>query len=224
MDLFAKSRRPAASAIACNVMIALARGRELGFRYPYCPVPVNATVSGLVRSESATLSVALRVNLALGAKLMLIVQFAPDASVDPQVLVCKKSPGFVPTSEMDVIVKVPGPTLPRVTFWLALVVPTNRDAKVRLVGLTETMVPVPLSETLRGLPGALSVIVRLALRTAATWGRNVILTVQEADAARVVPQVFDAIANSEALVPGDCDAADGQRGCPAVPDSYGLCR
>ena len=67
--------------------------------------------------------------------------------------------------------------------------------------LTETMVPVPLSETLRGVPGALSVIVRLALRTAATWGRNVILIVQEPDAARVVPQVFDAIANSEALAP-----------------------
>ena len=109
---------PAASAIERNVIIALARGTQLGFCYLYCPVPVNATVSGLVGSESATLNVALRVNLALGAKLMLMVQLAPDESVDPQVLVCKKSPGFVPTSEMDVIVKVPGPTLPRVTSGL----------------------------------------------------------------------------------------------------------
>jgi hypothetical protein len=168
---------------------------------PYCPVPVSATVSGLVRSESATLNVALRVNLALGANRTLTVQVAPDARVEPQVLVWEKSPGFVPTIEIDVMVKVPGPTLPTVTFWLALVVPTNWDAKVWLVGLVETMVPVPLSATLCGLPGALSVTVRLALRTAATCGRNVILTLQDAAAANVVPQVFDEIANSEALVP-----------------------
>lgn len=102
---------------------------------------------------------------------------------------------------MDVIVRVPGPALPKVTFWFALVVPTTWDAKVRPVGLTETRVPVPPSAMLRGLPGALSVIVRLAIRTAATWGLNVILTLQEAAAASVVPQVFDEIANSDALVP-----------------------
>jgi hypothetical protein len=146
-------------------------------------------------------SVARRVYLALGANVTLTVQVAPDASVDPQVLVWVKSPGFVPPIKIDVIVNVPGPTFPRVTFWLALVVPTNCEAKVRLAGLTETIVPVPVIATLRGLPGALSVMVRLALRAAATWGWNVILTVHEADAANVVPQVFVEIANSEALVP-----------------------
>jgi len=137
----------------------------------------------------------------LGVNFTLTVQFVPEVSVEPQVLVCVKSLGFVPIIEIDVTVKVPGPTLLTVTFWLALIVPTNWEAKDRLPGLTATMVPVPLSEALCGLPGALSVTVILALRTAATCGRNVIPTAQEADAANVVPQVFDAIANSEALVP-----------------------
>jgi len=137
----------------------------------------------------------------LGAKLTLTVQLVPEASVEPQVLVCVKSVGLMPVIEIDVMVKVPGPTFVTVTLWLVLVVPTVCEANVRLAGLIATMVPVPLSEALCGLPGALSVTVRLALRTAATCGRNVIPTAQEADAANVAPQVFDAIANSEALVP-----------------------
>lgn len=112
-------------------------------------------------------SVARRVNLALGEKLTLTVQPVPEASVEPQVLVCVKSVGFVPVMDTDVIVKMPGPTFVTVTFWLALVVPTVCVANVRLAGLTATMVPVPLSATLCGLPGALSVTARLALRAAA---------------------------------------------------------
>ena len=93
-------------------------------------------------------SVARRKNRALGVNLTLTVQLAPDANVEPQVLVWVKSVGLVPVIDMEVIVKVPGPTLLTVTFWLALVVPTVCEAKVRLAGLTATIVPVPLSEAL----------------------------------------------------------------------------
>jgi hypothetical protein len=147
------------------------------------------------------LRVARRKNLALGAKLTLTVQLVPEASVEPQVLICVKSVGLMPVIEIDVMVKVPGPTFVTVTLWLVLVVPTVCEANVRLAGLTATMVPVPLSATLCGLPGALSVTVRLALRTAAIWGRKFTPTVHEADADKVVPQVFDAIAKSDALFP-----------------------
>lgn len=80
-------------------------------------------------------------------------------------------------------------------------VPTVCSAKVRLVGLTVTMVPDPLSATACGLPNALSLKVRLALRVPATWGRKVVLTVQVDPAVSVVPHVLDEIAKSAEFVP-----------------------
>jgi len=63
------------------------------------------------------------------------------------------------------------------------------------------MVPVPLSATICGLPKALSLKLRLAVRAAASWGRNVTLSVQEDPAVKVAPHVFDEMAKSDALVP-----------------------
>jgi hypothetical protein len=51
------------------------------------PVPVSATCCGLVGSEFATMTAAVRVPLALGVKVTLIVQVAFAASVAAQLLV-----------------------------------------------------------------------------------------------------------------------------------------
>src|ERR1700680_3014690 len=58
------------------------------------PVPDRATVWGLVGSESLIVKVALRVPAAVGLKVTLMVQLAPPASDDPQLLVSLKSPAF----------------------------------------------------------------------------------------------------------------------------------
>lgn len=52
------------------------------------------------------------------------------------------------------------------------------------------MVPVPLRETPCGLPGALSVIERVAVRELMLLGVNVTLIVQLAPAANELPQVL----------------------------------
>jgi hypothetical protein len=66
--------------------------------------------------------------------------------------------------------------------------------KASEVGLTDTVplveVPSPLTVTVCGLPLAESLKFNVALRVPAAFGANVIFTVQEDDAASVVPQVL----------------------------------
>jgi hypothetical protein len=64
---------------------------------------------------SATLRVALRVPVATGLKVTLIVQLAPAATLDPQVLVWVKSPALVPETETLVTLSDALPVLVRVT-------------------------------------------------------------------------------------------------------------
>jgi len=52
------------------------------------PVPVRLAVCGLFVALSVTLSVAVRVPAAVGLKVTLIVQFAPAATLAPQLFVC----------------------------------------------------------------------------------------------------------------------------------------
>lgn len=54
-----------------------------------------------------------------------MVQLSPDAREEPQVLVCVKSAGLVPVNEMELMLRLAGPTLINVTVLAALVVPTN---------------------------------------------------------------------------------------------------
>ena len=60
------------------------------------PMPVRFAVWGLLVALSLTSSVALRVPVAVGVKVTLIVQVAPAARVDPQLFICAKSPLLVP--------------------------------------------------------------------------------------------------------------------------------
>ena len=71
---------------------------------------------------SATESDAALAPLAVGVNVTLIVQFAPAATLAPQVFVCAKSPGFAPAIEIPVMVNAAAPVLDKVTTFTALVV------------------------------------------------------------------------------------------------------
>ena len=73
---------------------------------------------------SVTVSAAVRVPVALGVKVTLIVQFAPAARLVPHVFVCAKSPLFAPVMAMLEMFNVAEPMLLRVTACAALAVPT----------------------------------------------------------------------------------------------------
>lgn len=67
---------------------------------------------------------ALRVPVAVGLKVTLIVQLAPEAKLEPQLLVWAKSPLLVPVIVMPLIVNEEAPAFRIVTLFAALVVPT----------------------------------------------------------------------------------------------------
>jgi hypothetical protein len=66
---------------------ARVEGERLAVAEVLAPVPERLTVWGLPVALSATLSEALRVPVAEGLKVTLIVQFEPAATLEPQVLV-----------------------------------------------------------------------------------------------------------------------------------------
>jgi len=76
-----------------------------------------------------------------------------------------------------------------VTVFAALVTPMATVAKLKLVGESFAVVPIPLSGTFCGLPAALSVMLKAALRVPLAVGLKVTLKVQLAPAASVLPQV-----------------------------------
>ena len=91
------------------------------------PAPERVMLCGLFAALSVMLTLALRVPVAEGVKLMVSVQLAPIASVlglVGQVAVSAKSPVLGPASAMLVIVKAAVPALVSVTDCVALVVPT----------------------------------------------------------------------------------------------------
>jgi hypothetical protein len=90
---------------------------------------------------------------------------------------------------IEVIVNAAVPTLVRVTVFAALVVPTVTVPKLKLVGDSSAVVPIPLSGTSCGLPDALSVTPKEALRVPVAVGLKVTLKVQLAPAAKDAAQV-----------------------------------
>ena len=90
---------------------------------------------------------------------------------------------------IPVIVNVVVPTFVNVTVLAALVIPTVTEPKLTLVGDSFAVVPIPLSGTFCGLPAALSVMLRAAVRVPEAVGLNLMLIVQLAPAASVLTQV-----------------------------------
>jgi hypothetical protein len=165
-------------------------------------VPERGTVCGLPVALSVRVTAAVRVPAAAGLKVTLIEQYEPAATLDPQLLVWEKSLALVPESAMLVILKVALPELVKVIVCAALVAPTAWLTKERLVGETLATMEVPVPERLTawGLPVALSVRVRAAVRVPVAVGVKVTLIVQLAPAATLDPQLL-VWAKSLALVP-----------------------
>ena len=139
----------------------------------FLPVPVRPTDCGLPPPLSVIMTEAVRVPVAVGVNVTLIVQLAWAPTLPPQVLVSAKSPGFAPLRLMLVIViACTASLLVNVTVWAALVDPTAWLPKVRLVGVSVMSVPTPVSATVCGLPEALSVIDRVAVRLFLLVGRK----------------------------------------------------
>lgn len=162
------------------------------------PVPDRLIVCGLPGALSVIDSVPLRDPTAVGVKVTLMVQCALTATELPQLLVWAKS-AVVPKLEIEraalpVFVKVSGREL--------LVVPCIWFPKLSVVAdkLAAGAVPVPVRLTVCGLPAALSVTVRLALREPTAVGVKVTLIVQCAPAAKEGPQSV-VLVKSSASVP-----------------------
>src|SRR5437660_901588 len=91
------------------------------------PLPLKATVCGLPLALSVILTLALRVPVAVGVNVTLMVQEAPAANVLEllgHVLVWAKSPALVPVRPILLMVRAAVPLLVSATAWAALVVLT----------------------------------------------------------------------------------------------------
>jgi hypothetical protein len=92
------------------------------------PVPLKETVWGLPLALSLIETLAVRLPVAEGLKVTLMVQLLPTARVlglTGQVLVWAKSPLLVPVIPMLLMVSAAFPLLVRVTLWAPLVVPVG---------------------------------------------------------------------------------------------------
>jgi hypothetical protein len=152
-------------------------------------VPVRLTVCGLAAVLSVTLKLPVRVPDAVGENVTLMTQFPPTAREPPQLLVSAKSP----LVEIVVIAKAAEPVFVSVTVCAALVVPTFWLAKVSETGerlaVVVDGVAVPVRPTVCGLPGALSLTLKLPVRVPDAVGVNVTLMAQFPPAARELPQL-----------------------------------
>lgn len=177
----------AAAAVAATALVAV-------------PVSDTTCVPGV--AESLSVSVAVRVPVALGVKMTLIAQLAPAARVlgsVPQVFVWPKSMAFAPPSAIPLTVNAALPVLDSVTDCAALAVPVawlanvSVDADKLATGTAAAVLPVPVSVTVCVLGDAVSLIVSVAERVPIALGVNVTLIVQLPPAARILgrsPQVF----------------------------------
>ena len=119
-------------------------------------------------------------------KVTVMVQDVPAAKLEPQVLVRWNTPG--PCNVTPVMLSVVLPTLVSVVDLDALW--GGGTTKAKLAGLSSTSVPTPMSEMVCWLPGALSVIERLAARPLMPVGVKVTLMVQLPPGPTVPPQVL----------------------------------
>lgn len=155
-------------------------------------LPVSITLCGLLGALSVTVKDAVRLPVALGAKVILNVQVAPASTLVPQLLVWEKSPALAPVIAMLEIVSVPVPPLDKLSAWAELLVPTAWLVKLTVVPekVTAGATPVPVSATVCGLSAALSVMVTLAARVPVAVGPKITLIVQLAPAATELPHVL----------------------------------
>jgi hypothetical protein len=154
----------------------------------YLPVPVRLEVCGLPIALSATLNVPVLVPTAVGVNTTLMVQ--DDSALRLLVQVVAETLKS-PVVEIAMPVSDTFCLLLRVNTFAGLVVPTFCAGYVLLAGVNVAWgAPVPESETVCGLLGELSVIVRVPVRVPTWVGVKVTLIMQFFPAASVLPQGF----------------------------------
>ncbi len=151
------------------------------------PLPDREIEVGLLLALLVKVTPPARAPDAVGRKVTVTVQDAPTARV-VQLFVWLKSPeADTPDTVADAV-----PELVTVTALVAEELPTRVSAKARLLGfglrIGPAATPVPESETVLVTPAA--VTVRLPFRPPAAVGLKVTLTVQEAPAAMLLPQLL----------------------------------
>ena len=152
---------------------------------------------------SVIVTAADRAPASAGVKCPWMVQAAPTARLEPQVLANTNDEAFVPVTAMLMIDSADALVLVIVTDCDALVVPTCREAYERLVADKENGgadTPVPVSAMDCGELPALSLMVTAARSAPVCVGVKWPWMVQLAPAARLEPQVL-ANTNDEAFVP-----------------------
>ena len=137
------------------------------------PFPDAVVVLGLPVPSCAIEMVAVRLPVAVGLNVTVIVQFAPGATEPLQVLVWANSLALVPVNVIPVIVVVTEPELARVRFFVVLLlvigVPLNVSGPPERVPVPSA--PVPVREILWVVPGIAlvsSVITRFVAGAAPT--------------------------------------------------------
>jgi len=160
------------------------------------PVPVSVTDWGDPAALSVTASVAANAPVANGLKATETVQEAPAASDEVHVVaVLRKSVGLVPATAMLVMASAAVPLFLTVTTCAAVSAPSGVEAKAMLVGVSvtpgaeaETAVPVSVADW-EPVP-ALSVTVNVPVSVPKAIGWKLMVTVQEAPAAKGVVGQF----------------------------------
>jgi hypothetical protein len=154
------------------------------------PLPDKEMVVGLFTALLVTVTDPVRAPAAVGVNVTLMVQLAPTARLVPQLFVCAKSP----VAAIELIVAAAVPPFVSVVDCAAVVEPTTVDGNARLPGEAESAgpgdVPVPVRLTVVGPLASLVETVSVPVRVPAAAGWNVTLTVHEAPAPMLVPQVF----------------------------------
>src|SRR5439155_5732530 len=88
-----------------------------------CPTPDRATLCGLPGALSVMVKAPERLPPPVGVKVTLMVQLAPAARLEPQVLVSAKSAASAPETAMLEIARLALPVLVSLTLWAELAVP-----------------------------------------------------------------------------------------------------
>lgn len=167
-------------------------------------MPDSVTVFGELAALLVIVKEPVRVPAAVGAKVTLIAQLAPGATVAPVQVPVAVNSGFGDVATV-VIVRDAVPEFVTVTAWAALVVPTvcvanDSVVRFRFTAGIGTALPVPDSE-IAGLVAALEATVNVAVRVPEAPGTNVADSVHVPLGATVAPMQEPVAVKSAAFVP-----------------------
>jgi hypothetical protein len=161
------------------------------------PVPLNATVLGELAALVTTLSVAEAAPATVGTKWVVMTQLAAAAKLVPQVCEAVKA-GLL--NVMALRLKTALPALVKVTVCAGLVRPVVTAPKLCVAldndttgAVTTGAAPVPLNATVLGELAALVTKLNVAEAAPAVVGTKWVVMTQLAAAAKLVPQVCEAV-------------------------------